>query len=101
MKKGIFIAVGVSLVVLTGIILYNKFKKPVEDTPQGFNELIERAEKVHPELYAWWERLSINSQINIENSMTPEIMAFLSKELTKKSLTEETKLLLKKVGYVA
>ncbi len=98
-KKGILIALGIATTVVVGILIYNKFKKPVEDTPQGFNELAERVQKSHPEIYAWWEGLTINQQIHIEASMTPEILAFLSKELTKKNLSPEAMNLLSKAGY--
>lgn len=101
LKKGIFITLGVAAVIVVGLLVYNKLKKPVSDTPQGFNELIERVQKIHPEIYAWWEKISINQQIQIENSMTPEILVILSKELVKKNLSEEAKLLLSKAGYRA
>lgn len=98
-KKGIFIAVGVATLIIITVVVINKLKKPVDDTPQGFNKLIEKSAKDHPELLAWWESLSIENQIAIENNMTPELLAFLSKELTKKNLSEDAKKLLSKAGY--
>lgn len=98
-KKGILIALGITSAVVVGILIYNKFKKPIADTPQGFNELAERITKSHPEIYAWWEGLTIGQQIQIENSMTPEILAFLSREFTKKELSDQAKELLRRVGY--
>lgn len=98
-KKGILIGLGVTSAIVVGILIYNKFKKPISNTPQGFNELAERITKYHPEIYAWWEGLTINQQIQIENSMTPEILDFLSKELTKRQISDQAKDILRKAGY--
>ncbi len=99
-KKGIFIALGVSVIIIASVVFYNKFKKPVDDTPQGFNQLIQRTSKDHPELLYWWESLTIEKQIQIENTMTPELLVILSKGLAKKNIPEDVKKLLAKAGYV-
>lgn len=99
-KKTILISLGVATTVLVGILIYNRFKKPLDNTPQGFNELIERVAKKHPELMSWWEGLPIEKQIVIENTMTPELLDFLSQELTKKEISEQAKNVLRKAGYV-
>lgn len=99
LKKSIFIAVGVGAVVIIGLVLYNKFKKPVSDTPQGFNTLAERISKSHPEIYAWWENLTISQQIQIENSMTPEVLVILSKGLSGAKISDQAKELLRRAGY--
>ena len=99
LKKGIFITIGVAAVVVGGLLLYNKFKKPVSNTPQGFNELVERVSKIHPEIYAWWEKLTISQQIQIENSMNVEILDLLNKELTKNNPSDQAMELLRRAGY--
>lgn len=99
-KKGILIALGVSALIIIGVVVINRFKKPAENTPQGFNEMIEKAKKVHPEIYAWWEGLDISKQVSIENSMTTEILTILRNELTKRNYSEQARQLLRNAGYV-
>ncbi len=91
-------AVIVTLTVVT-IVVYNKLKV-VPNTPEGFNGVVQKAKKAHPEIYAWWESLPTEKQITIESNMSVEILTFLEKELTKNNLSEEAKRLLGKAGYV-
>lgn len=98
-KKGILIALGVSALIIIGVVVINRFKKPAENTPQGFNEMTEKAKKVHPEIYAWWEGLDISKQVSIENSMTTEILTILRNELTKRNYSEQARQLLRNAGY--
>lgn len=100
-KKGIFITIGLAVLIVVGIALYNTFKAPVDDTPQEFNKLIEKAKNKHPSLYTWWESLSVEKQINIESGMTSEILTYLDKEFSKGQLSADVKSKLAKYGYVA
>jgi hypothetical protein len=99
-KKGILIAIGVSAIIIVGAVVISRIRKPVANTPQGFNELIEKVKKVHPEIYAWWEGLDVSKQISIENSMSTEILTILRDELTKRNYSEQARQLLRNAGYI-
>lgn len=102
--KKILIVSSVALaVVVATIVIVNvvKNRRNPDDTPQGFNQIVERTKKKHPELYTWWESLTIEKKVIIENSMNAEILKYLSIELGKEKLSEEVKKDLAKYGFIA
>lgn len=98
-KRTIFIASGIVAVIIIGAIVYSSFTKQIDDTPQGFNEMIEKVGKKNPAILAWWESLPLNKQIQIESTITPEILTMMYNELTKSNPSEQSLNILRKLGY--
>lgn len=81
-------------------VLKNKNKEHSTVTAQGFNGIVQKAQKKHPAIYAWWDSLPVQNQISIESAMTPELLTFLDKDFSNRELSEQTKAFLRKAGYV-
>lgn len=99
-RNGIFIGLGAVALIVIGTVIYNKVKI-VENSPEGFNGVVAKGKRNHPGVYAWWEALPIDKQIQIESMMTSETLTFLDKEFGKTNLSQEAKDFLKKAGYTA
>ena len=99
-RNGILIGLGAVALIVISTVVYNKFKI-VENSPEGFNGVVEKGKKNHPGVYAWWEALPTAKQIQIESTMTSEALTFLDGEFSKTNLSPEAKVFLRKAGYTA
>ena len=69
------------------------------DEIMGFGRVLEKTRRTHPEIYEWYNQLTTDQQMFIEEGMNPSLIQFLYKELSKKNLSPEVLELLRKAGY--